>query len=142
VLDDRRREAMSAVGELIHAGSLPCRATRSNPVSVTLPFYAGPRAGEVTTALDTFVVYDRWVETDDASLLEEIADYNEADCRSLQICAVLSSRSGDQGNLSLIYCPTSNGPWDGGRSTPAGRARLWRSDPTSYPKRSRRVVTA
>src|SRR5437879_13909481 len=37
VLDDRRREAMSAVGELIHAGSLPCQATRSNPVSVTLP---------------------------------------------------------------------------------------------------------
>jgi hypothetical protein len=53
---DRRREAMSAVGELIHtgnptlpgqpleprfcdiaAGSLPCRATRSNPVSVRLP---------------------------------------------------------------------------------------------------------
>jgi hypothetical protein len=34
VLDNRRREAMS---ELIHAGSLPCRATRSNPVSVTLP---------------------------------------------------------------------------------------------------------
>ena len=28
---------MSAVGELIHAGSLPCRASRSNPVSVTLP---------------------------------------------------------------------------------------------------------
>ena len=25
------------VGELIHAGSLPCQATRSNPVSVTLP---------------------------------------------------------------------------------------------------------
>jgi hypothetical protein len=38
VLDDWRREAMSAVGELIHAGSLPYRATRSNPVSVTLPF--------------------------------------------------------------------------------------------------------
>jgi hypothetical protein len=37
VLDDRRREAMAAVGELIHVGSLPCRATRSNPVSVTLP---------------------------------------------------------------------------------------------------------
>src|ERR1700693_4700960 len=27
VLDDRRREAMSAVGDLIHAGSLPRRAT-------------------------------------------------------------------------------------------------------------------
>jgi hypothetical protein len=37
VLDDRRREAMPSVGELIHAESLPCRPTRSNPVSVTLP---------------------------------------------------------------------------------------------------------
>src|ERR1700693_2502595 len=36
MLDDRRREAMSAVGELIHAGMLLSRATRSNPVSVTM----------------------------------------------------------------------------------------------------------
>src|SRR5580693_8136423 len=28
---------MSAVGELIHAGSLPCRATPLEPVSATLP---------------------------------------------------------------------------------------------------------
>ena len=28
---------MSAIGELIHAESLPCRAANSNPVSVTLP---------------------------------------------------------------------------------------------------------
>ena len=28
VLDDRRREAMSVVGELIHAGSLTCRPPR------------------------------------------------------------------------------------------------------------------
>jgi hypothetical protein len=34
---------MSAVGELIHAGSLPYRATRSNPVSVTLPMGDGAR---------------------------------------------------------------------------------------------------
>src|SRR5436305_495041 len=38
VLDDRRREAISAIGRLIHAGILPCRATRSNPVSVTMPW--------------------------------------------------------------------------------------------------------
>src|SRR3954454_23587498 len=37
VLDDRRREAMSAIGALIHPGILPCRATRSNPISVTMP---------------------------------------------------------------------------------------------------------
>src|SRR5437868_2541647 len=36
VLDHRRREAMSAIGRLIHAGSLPS-ATGSNAVSVTLP---------------------------------------------------------------------------------------------------------
>src|SRR6202162_4725445 len=37
VLDDRRREAMSAVGELSHAGNLTSRATGSDLVSVTLP---------------------------------------------------------------------------------------------------------
>ncbi len=37
VLDDRRREAMSAVGELIHAGSLPHGLAPSNSVSVTMP---------------------------------------------------------------------------------------------------------
>src|SRR5947207_8620494 len=42
VLDDRRREAMSSIGRLIHAGILPCRATRSNPVSLTMPFVARP----------------------------------------------------------------------------------------------------
>ena len=31
VLDNRRREAMSTVGELIHAGSLPCRAASRTP---------------------------------------------------------------------------------------------------------------
>src|SRR6202045_1720990 len=38
VLDDRRREAMSVVGELIHAGSLPHGLAPSNAVSVTMPF--------------------------------------------------------------------------------------------------------
>src|SRR5260370_21471704 len=31
VLDDRRREAMAAVGELIHAGSLPCLGHKLEP---------------------------------------------------------------------------------------------------------------
>src|SRR5216683_1192054 len=37
VLDDRRREAMPSVGELIHAGSLPHGLAPSNSVSVTMP---------------------------------------------------------------------------------------------------------
>src|ERR1700732_883277 len=38
----RKREAMSAVGELIHAGILPRRAIPSNPVSVTMPVIICP----------------------------------------------------------------------------------------------------
>src|SRR5712672_2586315 len=38
VLDDRRREAMPSVGELIHAGSLSHGLALSNSVSVTMRF--------------------------------------------------------------------------------------------------------
>src|SRR5439155_2052476 len=40
MLDDRRREAMSAVGDWIHGGSLPCRGIPSSPISVTMPHLA------------------------------------------------------------------------------------------------------
>jgi hypothetical protein len=37
VLDNHGREAVPAIGELIHAGSLPHQVARSNSVSVTTP---------------------------------------------------------------------------------------------------------
>jgi uncharacterized protein len=49
-------------------------------------FYAGDRAGDVTTALDSVVFYDRWLQSGEGSLLDQIAQYNEADCRSLLAC--------------------------------------------------------
>jgi predicted RecB family nuclease len=49
-------------------------------------FYAGDRAGDVTTALDSVVFYDRWLQSGEGSLLNQIAQYNEADCRSLLAC--------------------------------------------------------
>jgi predicted RecB family nuclease len=49
-------------------------------------FYGRDRAGEVTTALDSMVVYERWRQTGDQALLDQIATYNEADCRSLLMC--------------------------------------------------------
>src|SRR5207248_1717668 len=52
VLDDRRREAMSAIGRLIHAAILPCRATRSNPVSVTMPSKCPKGGPAITLAID------------------------------------------------------------------------------------------
>jgi uncharacterized protein len=45
-------------------------------------FYAEKRAGEVKKATDSIVVYERWRETQDPSLLESIRLYNEDDCRS------------------------------------------------------------
>jgi uncharacterized protein len=49
-------------------------------------FYGSERAGGVATALDSMVVYDRFQQTGDMALLEEIRAYNEADCRSLLGC--------------------------------------------------------
>src|SRR5262249_13245448 len=46
----------------------------------------GDRTGEVKTALDSMVVYDRWQQTGGQSLLDQIGAYNEADCRSLLAC--------------------------------------------------------
>jgi uncharacterized protein len=49
-------------------------------------FYAAERAGEVTTALDSVVFYENWLQSGERSLLDRIAQYNEADCRSLLMC--------------------------------------------------------
>jgi uncharacterized protein len=49
-------------------------------------FYAGGRAGDVTTALDSVVFYERWLQNGDQSHIDQIARYNEADCRSLLAC--------------------------------------------------------
>ena len=44
------------------------------------------RSGEVTTAGASIVTYERWRRLRDDSLLNEIAHYNELDCRSLKLC--------------------------------------------------------
>jgi predicted RecB family nuclease len=45
-------------------------------------FYMESRSGEVKTAGESVVVYERWRQTGDDALLQQIAEYNEADCRS------------------------------------------------------------
>lgn len=45
-------------------------------------FYMEKRAGEVKTAGDSVVMYERWRELQEAALLAEIADYNRVDCVS------------------------------------------------------------
>jgi predicted RecB family nuclease len=45
-------------------------------------FYMPPRSGEVKSADASIVVYEQWRQLQDPKLLQEIADYNEEDCRS------------------------------------------------------------
>ncbi len=45
-------------------------------------FYMQAREGEVTSAGASVVVYEQWRQLKDARLLDDIAAYNEADCRS------------------------------------------------------------
>lgn len=44
------------------------------------------RSGEVTTAGDSIVMYERWRRIADDRILEEIRQYNELDCRSILAC--------------------------------------------------------
>ena len=45
-------------------------------------FYMGKREGAVASAGESIVVYNRWRETGEAELLNQIASYNEVDCVS------------------------------------------------------------
>ncbi len=57
-------------------------------------YLPGGRQGEVKTAGDSIVIYERWRRLGGDVLLREIADYNEIDCRSTRLCRdwVLSLR--------------------------------------------------
>jgi uncharacterized protein len=45
-------------------------------------FYSEARKGDVQNAGASIVAYEKWKETQDESILKEIADYNEDDVRS------------------------------------------------------------
>ncbi len=45
-------------------------------------FYMEGRSGEVKTAGDSLVAYEKWRQIGDSALLQQIAQYNEVDCRS------------------------------------------------------------
>ncbi len=49
-------------------------------------YLTGGRTGEVTTAGDSIVMYERWRRSGDDALLAEISRYNELDCRSTRMC--------------------------------------------------------
>ena len=60
-------------------------------------FYAEARSEKVKNAGDSVVVYERWYKLRDDALLQDIADYNEFDCKSTRMCRdwLLSLRPSD-----------------------------------------------
>jgi predicted RecB family nuclease len=74
-------------------------------------FYTDGRAGDVTTASDSIVAYDRYLQTGDNALLDQIGTYNEADCRSLLLCRDW-----------LLGLRPAETPWFEGQSTTAADA--------------------
>lgn len=48
-------------------------------------FYMEARTDTITQATDSIVVYNKWRETGDQTLLRQIADYNKSDCRSTRL---------------------------------------------------------
>jgi len=49
-------------------------------------YLPGGRQGAVKTAGDSIVIYERWRRIGGDQLLQEIAEYNEVDCRSTRMC--------------------------------------------------------
>lgn len=49
-------------------------------------YLPGGRQGEVKTAGDSIVIYERWRRVGGDHLLRKIGDYNEIDCRSTRMC--------------------------------------------------------
>jgi predicted RecB family nuclease len=76
-------------------------------------FYAEGRSGDVTSASDSIVVYDRYLQSGDSILLDQIGSYNEADCRSLLLCR----------DWLLTLRPTETAWFDGRPITEADAAR-------------------
>lgn len=48
-------------------------------------FYMPKRQGEVLSATDSIIAYENWLETGDDTILDDIARYNEEDCRSTKL---------------------------------------------------------
>jgi uncharacterized protein len=71
-------------------------------------FYMAKRDGDVATAGDSIVVYNRWRDKNDAKLLHDIERYNEFDCRST---AALRNW--------LLNLRPKDGPWFAPKATAA-----------------------
>ncbi len=87
-------------------------------------FYMGKRTGEVTHAGASIVYYDRWRETEDPSLLEQIRAYNEDDCRSTYLLRNWLLEIRPQGTVWFSGTPQADGGDDKSERVHEAEARL------------------
>ena len=66
------------------------------------------REGEVTTAGDSIVIYERWRRLGEKQLLEEIAEYNRVDCSSTRQCRDWLAAMRTPGAPWLVYAPEAD----------------------------------
>jgi predicted RecB family nuclease len=90
-------------------------------------FYLGEtRAGEVTTAGDSIVIYERWRRLGDPHLLQEIEDYNRLDCSSTLQCRswLVGMRSEDMPWYQYVPEPSKPGRADERAAAEAAAAAM------------------
>lgn len=75
-----RGEVLVDLHQVVRQGL--CIGTPSYSLKKLEALYMGPRTGEITDAASSIVEYERWLETGDVQILEEIARYNQVDCDS------------------------------------------------------------
>lgn len=87
-------------------------------------FYCPARGGDVQNAGASIVYYERWRETQDAQLLQDISDYNRDDVESTQRLRdwLLALRPAGLAWKTREAAPASTGPGDGQAPTRAQEA--------------------
>ena len=82
-------------------------------------FYAEKRQEEVSNALASVVYYEKWIETGEQKLLDEIEEYNMVDCRSTY-----------QLREWLLKLKPPEVPWKQGVNDASGKKKKPKSDKT------------
>src|SRR3546814_12615344 len=84
-------------------------------------FYLGEaRAGEVMTAGDSIVMYERWRRLGDEQLLADLAEYNRIDCISTLRCRDWLAGLRPDGAPLFAWAPEAAAPGSDGERAEAG----------------------
>ncbi|MBZ0137024.1 MAG: TM0106 family RecB-like putative nuclease [Planctomycetes bacterium] len=106
--------------------------TRSYSLKALEPLYRGPREGDVTSAMDSILQYERWMSSGEppdcnkSPLLNEIRNYNKDDCESTwQLAEWLRER---QTELAVAWIPSGSAEGKKEEDRPLGEDTIRRRE--------------